>query len=190
RRGARVIVLATAGFGDVVAIGRIDKEDPYDLRRRKPVPFAARPDCLGVRERIGPDGAVVTPLEDSELQRVAGEVAARLAEPGGEPALAVCLLFAYAEPAPERKLEAFLRECFPGIPVAASHRTAAVWREHERLTTTIVDAYLTPVIDRLARELQAGLSRRGFAGPVSVMKSNGGSMLAEAAPEQAVQTVL
>ena len=71
RKGARVLLLTTAGFEDVVAIGRIDKEDPYDLRRVKPEPFAARPDCLGVRERLAADGAVSTPLDEAELERVA-----------------------------------------------------------------------------------------------------------------------
>ena len=64
RRGARVLLLTTAGFEDVPAIGRIDKEDPYDLHAPKPEPFVAREDCIGVRERIGADGTVVTPLTD------------------------------------------------------------------------------------------------------------------------------
>jgi N-methylhydantoinase A/oxoprolinase/acetone carboxylase beta subunit/N-methylhydantoinase B/oxoprolinase/acetone carboxylase alpha subunit len=190
RRGARVVVLTTAGFEDVATIGRIDKDDPYDLRRPKPAPFARRPDCIGVRERIAHDGTVVTPLDEAELERVAVRVAERLASEDGDIGLAICLLFAYAEPAHERRLEAFLHERFPGVAIAASHRTAPVWREHERLTTTIVDAYLTPVVERLTRALERGLAERGFGGTVSVMKSNGGGMLAQAAPRQAAQTVL
>jgi 5-oxoprolinase (ATP-hydrolysing) len=191
RRGARVIVLTTEGFEDVAAIGRIDKEDPYDLRRPKPEPFARRPDCLGVRERIDHDGSVVIPLTQEELERVGARVRERLGDGDGEDvAVAICLLFAYAGPAHEQLLEAFLRERFPGLPVAPSHRTAPVWREHERLTTTIVDAYLKPVVARLVQELERGLSLRGYTGPVSVVKSNGGRMLGGAAPGQAVQTVL
>src|SRR5262245_18770911 len=71
RRGARVLLLATAGFEDVPAIGRIDKENPYDLRRPKPEPFVARRDCVGVRERLAANGAVVVALADEELERVA-----------------------------------------------------------------------------------------------------------------------
>ena len=93
-------------------------------------------------------------------------------------------------PTHERRLAAFLEERFPDVPVAVSHRAAPVWREHERTTTTIVDAYLGPVTRRLAGELEAGLAARGFSGPVSIMKSNGGRMLAAAAGAQAVQTVL
>ena len=190
RRGARVLLLTTAGFEDVTAIGRIDKHDPYDLRRAKPEPLAARPDCLGVRERLAPDGTVVTPLTEEELERVAARVAHLLAEAEGDVAIAVSLLFAFADAEHERRLAAFLEQRFPGVPVAVSHRAAPVWREHERTTTTIVDAYLDPVTRRLAGELEAGLAARGFSGPVSIMKSNGGRMLAAATGAQAVQTVL
>ena len=189
RKGARVLLLTTAGFEDVPTIGRIDKEDPYDLRRAKPEPFAARPDCLGVRERLAADGTVVTPLDDAELERVAALLEPLLAEPG-ETAIAVSLLFAFADPVHERRLAAFLDARFPGVPLAVSHRSAPVWREHERTTTTVVDAFLTPVVRRLAGELESGLAARGFAGPASLLKSNGGRMLAAAAGDQAVQTVL
>ena len=190
RRGARVLLLTTAGFEDVTAIGRIDKYDPYDLRRAKPEPLAARPDCLGVRERLAHDGTVVTPLVEEELERVAARVADLLAEADGDVAIAVSLLFAFANAEHEQLLAAYLEQRFPDVPVAVSHRAAPVWREHERTTTTIVDAYLGPVTRRLAGELDAGLAARGFSGPVSIMKSNGGRMLAAATGAQAVQTVL
>ena len=190
RTGARVLLLTTAGFEDVMAIGRIDKEDPYDLRRPKPEPFVARRDCFGIRERLAPDGAVVTRLTEEELERVAAWVAVRRAESGGDLAVAISLLFAFAEPAHERRIAAFLGKRFPDVPLSVSHEAAPVWREHERGTTTIVDAYLTPVARRLADDLTSGLDRRGFSGPVSIMKSNGGRMLAAASGTQAVQTVL
>jgi N-methylhydantoinase A/oxoprolinase/acetone carboxylase beta subunit/N-methylhydantoinase B/oxoprolinase/acetone carboxylase alpha subunit len=190
RTGARVLLLTTAGFEDVPAIGRIDKEDPYDLRRAKPEPFVARPDCLGVRERLAADGTVVAPLDDEELERVAALLEPLLETAASETALAVSLLFAFADPSHEQRLAGFLEERFPGVPVSTSHRSAPVWREHERTTTTVVDAYLTPVVRRVAGELESGLATRGFDGHASIMKSNGGRMLAAAAGTQAVQTVL
>ena len=190
RKGGRVLFLTTAGFEDVPMIGRIDKEDPYDLHRAKPQPLVARRDCVGVLERLASDGSVVTPLTDEELERVADRVAGLLAGERGDVAIAVSLLFAFADPAHERRLATFLEQRFPGVPVSESHRAAPVWREHERSSTTIADAYLTPVVLRLAGELDAGLVERGFAGPVSIMKSNGGRMLVATAGGHAVQTVL
>ena len=150
----------------------------------------ARPDCFGVRERLAPGGTVVTPLTDEELERVAAWVAPRAAETEGNLAVAVSLLFAFADSTHERRLAAFLEQRFPGLPISVSHRAAPVWREHGRGMTTLVDAYLTPVLKRLAGDLGSGLAERGFSGPVSIMKSNGGRMLAEASGNQAVQTVL
>ncbi len=190
RRGARVVLLTTAGFEDVVTIGRIDKPDPYDLTWPKPRPIVAREDCVGVDERVAHDGSVVTPLDPTELERVAAEVERRLAGETGDAAIAVALLFAFASPAHEERLGAFLRDRFPGIPVSLSHRTAPVWREHERISTTAIDGYLAPVLGRLSGRLEHGLAELGAAGPVSIMKSNGGRMLASVASAQAVQTVL
>lgn len=190
RRGARVVLVTTAGFEDISVIGRIDKPDPYDLRWPKPRPIAARRDCVGVVERVGHDGEVVTPLADSELARVERVVAERLGETDGDVALAVALLFAFANPVHEERLARFLASRFPGVALSVSSRTAPVWREHERISTTLVDAYLAPSVGRLAQELEEGLAERGFRGPVSVMKSNGGRMLAGGAGGQAAQTVL
>ena len=190
RKGGRVLFLTTAGFEDVPVIGRIDKEDPYDLHRAKPQPLVARRDCVGVLERLASDGSVVTPLTDEELERVADRVAGLLAGEQADVAIAISLLFAFADPAHERRLTTFLKQRFPDIPVSESHRAAPVWREHERSSTTIVDAYLTPVVLLLAGELESGLAERGFSGPVSFMKSNGGHMLVAAAGRQAAQTVM
>ncbi|MBM3679127.1 MAG: hydantoinase/oxoprolinase family protein, partial [Actinobacteria bacterium] len=190
RRGARVVFLTTAGFEDVPVIGRIDKADPYDLSRQKPRPLVRRRDCIGVRERVDHDGTAVLPLDEAELERVASCVSERLEDGDGDVAIAVALLFGYARPEHEERLAALLEERFPGVPVSVSHRTAPVWREHERGVTTVVDAYLARAVGRLAGELAAELDRLGFRGPVSLMKSNGGRMLAAEAAGQAVQTVL
>ncbi|MFN0153996.1 MAG: hydantoinase B/oxoprolinase family protein [Gaiella sp.] len=190
RKGARVILLTTAGFEDVAVIGRIDKEDPYDLQWAKPAPFVARRDCIGVRERLAPDGRVVTPLTEDELERVCGVVGRLLGDERRGVAFAVSLLFAFADPIHERRLAALLEQRFPGVPVSVSHRTAPVWREYERTSTTIIDAYLKPIVGGLADDLATELTRRSFAGSLSLMKSNGGRMLAGEAADQAVQTVL
>ncbi|MFN8224824.1 MAG: hydantoinase B/oxoprolinase family protein [Gaiellales bacterium] len=192
RRGARVVLLTTAGFEDVPVIGRIDKPDPYDLRWPKPRPVVERRNCVGVAERIAHDGRTVVALTEEELERVGREVAARLADSDGndDAAIAVALLFSFANPTHEDRLAHFLEARFPDVPLSISSRTAPVWREHERTSTTVIDAYLAPSVARLARELEEGLASRGFRGPVSVMKSNGGRMLAAVAGAQAAETVL
>ena len=194
RRGARVLYLTTDGFQDVPFIQRIDKKDPYDLQWQKPVPFVARRDCIGVRERVAADGAVLTELTDDELQRVAAAVAERLAEPaestGRGVALAVNLLFSYVNPAHERRLAECLSRRFPDLPVSVAGAIAPMWREYERGSTTILDAYLRPRMSGWIRELEQGLAEHRFGGTFTIMKSNGGQVAAAAAKELPAHTML
>ena len=194
RRGARVLYLTTDGFQDVPFIQRIDKKDPYDLQWQKPVPFVARRDCIGVRERVAADGAVLTELTDDELERVAAAVGERLAEPAESPdrgaALAVNLLFSYVNPAHERRLAECLRRRFPDLPVSVAGAIAPLWREYERGSTTILDAYLRPRMSGWIRELERGLGERRFGGTFTIMKSNGGQVAAAAAKELPAHTML
>jgi len=194
RRGARVLYLTTDGFQDVPFIQRIDKKDPYDLQWQKPVPFVARRDCIGVRERMAADGAVLTELTGDELERVAEAVEERLAEPAEPPgrgaALAVNLLFSYVNPAHERRLAGFLRRRFPDLPVSAAGAIAPMWREYERGSTAILDAYLRPRMAGWIGELEQGLDERRFGGALTIMKSNGGQVAAAAARELPAHTML
>ena len=190
RRGARVLYVTTAGFEDIPLIGRIDKEDPYDLGWRKPTPVVKRFDCFGVHERVAFDGAVLEPLVQSEVDRVVEEVERRLEGAEGPFAIAVNLLFAYANPEHERVLGAALAARLPGVPVSLSHQVSPIWREYERGSTTLFDAYLKPVVQRLTSTLDEGLATRGFAGRLSIMKSNGGQMLSSVTSEAPIETVL
>jgi N-methylhydantoinase A len=191
RRGARVIYLTTAGFEDVPFIQRVNRKFHYDLSWRKPVPFCARQDCLGLAERIDKDGQVRLALDEAELERVAAALAKRLDE-GGERgvALAVNLLFAYVNPEHERRLGAFLQERFPDLPISLSRQVAPIWREYERGSTTLADAYIKPLIGQFAGRLHTGFAGVGLACDWAFMKSNGGNMLASAAAEQPVQLLL
>ena len=190
RSGARVIYLTTAGFEDIPYIQRIDKKDPYDLQWRKPQPFVARRDCLGVDERVTSDGTVLRPLTDCELERVAAAVERRLEGAVAGVAIAINLLFSYANPVHERALARCLRERLPGVPVSVSSDISPLWREYERASTTIIDAYLRPRLEAMIGGLERGLHERGFGGAVTVMKSNGGQMRAQAAKEQPAHTML
>ena len=195
--GARVIYLATAGFEDIPLIGSISRPHAYDLSWRRPEPGVARRDCLGVRERIDYHGHVITALEDAEIARVLDEVAAVLGENGNGTngmgaacSVAVNFLFSYRNPAHEAALGAALRERFPGLPVSLSHEVAPIWREYHRATTTILAASVRPILQSFITDLERELEARSLPARLAIMKSNGGQMLSERAPDRTAEIFL
>ena len=190
RAGARVLYLTTKGFEDVPFIQRINRRHHYDLSWVKPAPFAQRRDCIGVDERITKDGQVLVPLTNDELARIASLVRSRVAEGPGPIAIAVNLLFSYAHHEHEERLGRFIQAEFPDLPVSLSHRVAPVWREYERGTTTLADAYVKHLVAGFAEDVDAGFRVKGLNVPVQLMKSNGGQMIAASAREHPVQLLL
>ena len=193
RRGARVLYITTQGFEDVPFLQRVDRKFHYDLDWERPLPLVARRDCLGIAERIDYRGETVTPLSSEAVERLVGLVRERLADTDGAPAdvaLALNFLFSYVRPDHEASVRDALTEAFPGVPISASHEVAPIWREYERASTTIADAAVKPLLSRFIGALDDGLRERGFERSWSVMKSNGGQMLAETAGDRPVQTVL
>ena len=185
RHGAEVLYVTTAGFEDIPFIQRINRKSEYDLHWRKPRPLVRRRNCLPVAERIDARGEVVVPLEAAAMEQLAAQVAERGAE-----AIAVCLLFSYLNPAHERALGAFLERRFPSIPVSLSHRVAPLWREYERSSTTLADAYLKPLLSGYCRSVGEALRARHVSGPCSLLKSDGGTTALTQAPERPVDLLL
>jgi N-methylhydantoinase A len=183
RRGARIVLVLTAGFEDLLWLRRQDRAALYDLARDHPPPLVDRDLVVGARERIGA-GGVVTALTPGEIERVVQEVAAR--KPA---AVALCLLFSFADPHHERQLAAALRSALPGVPVVASHEVLPVFREYERASTTTVEAYLRPLISSYLERVQAEAARRGVA-EFRVMASSGGTLAARQAMERASSLAL
>ena len=193
RGGARVLYITTEGFEDVPFLQRVDRKFHYDLDWERPLPLVARRDCLGIRERIDYRGETVTALTAESIEDLVDAVRERLADVDGEStdsAIALNFLFSYVRPDHEAKVREALTQAFPGLPISASHEVAPIWREYERASTTIADAAVKPLLSRFIGSLDTGLRERGFARSWSVMKSNGGQMLAETAGERPVQTVL
>ena len=199
RKGAAVFYVTTGGFEDVPHLLRADKPDPYDLQWVKPRALISRRNCLGVAERIGPEGQVLKPLTEEELVRMGDRVAAWLAETNSpsssargfdDRAVAVNLLFSYANAAHERTIGAYLGKRFPGLSVSLSSEVSPLWREYERANTTILDAFTRPMLKRFLIGLEQKLKAEGYAAPLSVMKSNGGQMLAAAAVDRPIQLLL
>ncbi len=184
RTGARVLLLITAGHEDVPYIQRINRKTLYDLTWQKPKPLlASRQDSVGVSERIGSEGQTIRPLDVAALEAACREVKHRPIE-----AIAICLLFSYVNPEHERQVREIVERELPGLPISVSHEVAPIWREYERTSTTIADAYLKPLLERYVSDLSSTLDEAGLTGPWTIMKSNGGAMLAAVAATHPIQT--
>ncbi len=179
RKGARTALIATQGFEDILEIGRQTRPHLYDPFVRKQPPLVPTRLRFGVVERLAYNGEVLTPLTEQIIEAVLARV-----RRSGAQSLAICLLHAYANPVHEEMLTRAAARL--GIPVSASHQILPEFREYERCSTTVVNAYLRPVMQRyletLATELQGA--------HLSVMRSNGGVMSAARAHQEAVHTVL
>ncbi|UPY36733.1 hydantoinase/oxoprolinase family protein [Sediminicoccus sp. KRV36] len=186
RRGARLALLVTEGFRDVLILGRQDKLRLFDLRYRKPVPLVAREDSIEMPERVLADGSVILPLD---LAAAEARIGALLAG-ASIGAVAICLLNAYANPAHEQALAALVRRLAPGLPVTCSHEVTQEFREYERASTTALSAYVQPVLDAYLGRMERHLAEQGFTGDFSVMQSNGGRVPAVAMRRNAVTALL
>ena len=185
RRGAKVVLVTTAGFEDLLWLRRQDRADLYDLARDHPAPPLARERVVGVAERMGPNGPLL-PLTDAEVARVAHAV--REVAPPAE-AVAVALLFAFRHPLHEQRLAAALRAALPRVPVAASHEILPVFREYERTSTTVAEAYLRPVVGPYVARTDGEARRRGVC-ELRIMTSSGGTLAPEAAASHAAALAL
>lgn len=186
RRGTRVLFVTTAGFEDVPFIGRLDKEELYNLHWKKPAPLVRRQDCYGVAERVLHDGTIHSPLTEHSLDDLTAFVRERMGD-GQHVAVAVCLLFSYLAPEHEERIKARLEQEFPGLSISTSHEISPTWREYERASTTIGDAYIKPVLRGYVAGVEATLERMQITSPTSMLKSNGGHMriaTADAQPSQ------
>jgi N-methylhydantoinase A len=179
RRGARTAFVTTRGFGDLLTIGRQNRRSLYDLFPERPAPLVPAEGCFEVSERVDGHGNVLLPLGEDELPALA----AALRSYGAE-AVAVCTLFSFLHPEHERRVAAALRQA--GLPVTLSCELLPEYREYERASTTAINAYVGPVMQRYLRGLVDGLA--GL--PLRIMGSNGGSLRPDQAIAQAARAVL
>ena len=186
RRGGRVALVTTAGFEDVLEIGRQARPRLYDFFVDRPAPLVPSERRFGLRERIGSAGEVVTKTAPGEIRRVVKAVLRCKAE-----SVAVCLLFSFANPAHEREVSKTLRAA--GLQVSVSHEILPEFREFERTSTTVANAYLAPVMSRYLGQLvkdASRFSRREARPAVRIMQSSGGIVSAEIASREPVRTIL
>ena len=183
-RGARVGLVTTAGFRDVLALGRGSRPEQYNVLYRPPAPLVPRYLRREVPERLAGNGSVLVPLDLDALDR---EVDLLVTE--GVEAVAICFLHAYLDPRHERLAAARVRERHPALAVTASHEVATEWREFERTSTAVLNAYVQPLMGQYLGELGERLHDAGFQRPLALMQSNGGVISAERAAERPIRTL-
>ncbi len=184
RKARGVGLLTTRGFRDVLIIGRQKRYQVYDLQIEKPAPLIPRRAIGEVTERILADGSVRTPLDEADARRAIRELAGR-----GVTTLAICLLHAYLNPAHEQRLAALVAEEAPQVTVTLSHEVSPTFREYERTSTTVVNAYVMTAVRAYLRGLAAAMGARGYGGRLFVMQSSGGVATAEAMQRHPVRMI-
>jgi N-methylhydantoinase A len=181
RKGARVAFVTTKGFEDTIAIGRQARNKLYDLFFQKPEPLAPADLRFGVNERTAADGSILIAADAKEIASLKSAVAAMAPE-----SVAVSLLFGFANPANERAVCEALAEL--GCPVSASHQILPEFREYERGSTVLINAYLAPKMQTYLQHLDTRLQARGMS--LQVMQSSGGIVPASLAAREPVRTIL
>ena len=182
RKGARTAFITTRGFADIIEIGRQDRPHLYRLDVEKPGPLVSRRLRFEADERIAPGGEVIKRLTRAEATDVASRVAA-----SGAASAAVCLLFSFEHSAHEEMIREELERL--GIPVSISSRVLPEYREYERASSTVINAYVSPVIEKYLDRLERSISAGGKA-PLRLMHSAGGTVSAQSARRRAVDLVL
>jgi N-methylhydantoinase A len=184
RKGVKTALLTTRGFRDVYEIGRSNRPDAYNLFFERPKPLVPRSLCREITERITALGEVDTPLETESAAATIAEL-----KEAGVQSIAVCLLHSYANPEHEIALGRVIGSAHARAYVSLSHRILREYREYERTSTTVINAYVGPVVARYLASLQSRLRGQGLDGEVLVMQSGGGVMSLSAAMEAPVRTM-
>lgn len=184
-RGGRVVLLVTEGFRDLLEIGRQTRPKIYDLQAEHPPAIVPRARRIEVNERVTKGGKVLVQLTDREVDRVVEQVA--LAKPD---AVAVCLLFSFVMPDHEKRLGEALRKRLPDVHVSLSCEVRPEFREYERLSTTVLNAYLQPVMFDYLLRLETGIEEIAEGASLGINQSSGGLVSAGRARSFPIRTAL
>lgn len=181
RKGAKTGLVVTRGTRDVYIIGRGNRPESYNLFFHRHRPLVPRQLTREVEERVMSSGETHEPL-----RRASVEAACTALKAEGVDAIAVCFLHSYANPEHERAAGEIIRQALPQVYLSLSHEILREYREFERMSTTVVNAYIGPKVGGYVRNLKTSLGRIGFAGDLSIMRSNGGVMTPEVATDRPV----
>jgi N-methylhydantoinase A len=185
RRGAEIALITTAGFKDLLEIGRQTRPKIYDLKADHPEPLVPRERRFEVAERIGPAGEVILDLAEAEIRRATVDV-----RNSGAQSVAVCFLFAFLNSEHERRMGEALRAALPGLDVSLSCEVQPEFREYERLSTTVLNAFLQPVAGRYMTRLGSTVDHHAPGARIGICQSSGGLMSIARAGEMPIRTAL
>ncbi|HEX5799971.1 MAG TPA: hydantoinase/oxoprolinase family protein, partial [Gaiellaceae bacterium] len=174
RRGSATALVTTAGFRDVLELRRLRIPHMYDLFWRKPPPLVERRLRFELDERVTADGTILRALDERECRLLAARLRATEVE-----SVAVCLLHSYLYPDHEERLGAILAEELPDVTISLSSRILREQREYERSATTVVNAYVRPLMASYIDRIRTGLDGVGLTGPLQIMQSSGGVMTSD-----------
>jgi len=181
RRGAKTALLTTKGFRDVYEMGRSNRPDAFNLFFQRPRPLVPRHLVYEVHERMSAVGEPLTPVDAAEIEALAK----RLLKEGVE-SVAICFLHSYANPVHEQIVGELVRNAAPNLYVTLSHEILREFREYERTSTTALNAYIGPRVDRYLNRLEDYARKASFTGNIQIMRSNGGTMSVNQAHRQPV----
>ena len=184
KKGARTGLITTKGFRDILEIGRMRTPRLYDLTWRKPPPLVPRELRREADERVSADGVVLKPLDEESVRQATNILAGK-----GVTSIAVCFINSFADPSHERRTAEIVKETAPHISLSVSHVVLPEMREYERTSTTVINAYIRPVVDDYFGALEQGLGEMGVEAPLMIMQSNGGIMSASLSREKPIYMV-
>jgi N-methylhydantoinase A len=176
RKGAKTALLTTAGFRDVLSIGRGNRKDAFNLFFHKPRPLVPRDLTFEVNERMNARGETLTPLDEAQLEALCERLALLEID-----AVAISFLHSYANPAHEIAAGAIVARKLPGVFVTLGSEIVREFREYERTSTTTLNAFVGPRVNRYLGRLESFVREARFAGKIAIMRSNGGTMSLEQA---------
>lgn len=184
RKGSRTALITTEGFRDVLLIGRQKRYDTYTLHIIKPKPLVERADVFEVIERTAFDGSILRPLDEASVKTAIDAV-----KKGAYDSVAVVLLHSYANPAHEQRIRAMIRAALPDMQISLSSVISPKYREYERTSTTVANAYVKPLVHSYLGALDLALKKLGTNAGLSIMQSNGGLVSPTLARSYAVRIV-
>jgi len=185
RKGLKLALFTTEGFGDVLEIGRLKIPDMYNLLSKRPEPLISRDMVFGIPGRLDANGDEIAPLDEAAIAFAVERALASSAE-----GIVVSLLHSYRNPVHEQRVKAVIEDKAPGLPVFCSSETWPIIREYERTVTSVIGGYVQPRVSHYLGALQKALADAGVQGEPRLTKSNGGVMTAEQGKSECVQMIL